>query len=90
MNVCVHSYQWGSNSPCDEIWEHVIGENHPSITIHISRAQNSIWLRESPDHKQIADLCGGGHTPMMLFGSENYSGRNQQVAGSSPAGSTNF
>lgn len=35
---------------------------HPSITIHISRAQNSIWFRESPDHKQI------------LFGSENYSG----------------
>ena len=36
---------------------------HPSITIHISRAQNSIWFRESPDHKQ------------MLFGSENYSGK---------------
>jgi hypothetical protein len=33
---------------------------HPSITIHISRAQNSIWFRESPGHKQIADLCGGG------------------------------
>jgi hypothetical protein len=38
---------------------------HPSITIHISRAQNSIWFRESPDHKQ------------MLFGSENYSGKKQ-------------
>ena len=25
---------------------------YPPITIHISRAQNSIWFRPSPDHKQ--------------------------------------